>query len=365
VSDELRIAVIGAGDVAARDYLPEMHRLAGKARVDLLASRTGQRTRDIAEKFGIPRWTLSWRDALADDIDVIVNLTPAPLHDEINLAAVTAGKHLYTEKPSVIGVEAGRRLQAAATRSGSVVVAAPSLVLFPQVRRAAEVLASNAIGPVHSARAFCSAGLGPWEGYEGDHTPFWSAEIGPLTDLGIYPLHAITGLLGPAIRVCAMSSTTRREFTVVDGPYAGQRVPVASPDNWQVILELATGALVSIQSAFCIAANAGPSLELNGEVGTIGLNLLDVAAPISVLAGSEGWVDEAVPHQRAEGPDHLLGVEHLVDCLATGERPQASLEHALHVLEILEAAARSARTGERIDIEQPTPDYLSVQGSRP
>ena len=67
--------------------------------------------------------------------------------------------------------------------------------------------------------------------------------------MGVYPLHAITGLLGPAVKVAAMSDRTRDGFTVVEGPFAGQRVAVESDDNWQLIMRLAGGALSSVQSS--------------------------------------------------------------------------------------------------------------------
>ena len=63
--------------------------------------------------------------------------------------------------------------------------------------------------------------------------------------MGVYPLHAITGLLGPAVEVAAMSDRTRDAFTVVEGPFAGERVAVESDDNWQLIMRLAGGALSS------------------------------------------------------------------------------------------------------------------------
>jgi predicted dehydrogenase len=168
--------------------------------------------------------------------------------------------------------------------------------------------------------------------------------------MGVYPLHAITGLLGPALRVAAMSDRTRDGFTVADGPYAGQRVVVESDDNWQLLIGLAGGVLATVQSSFCIRQPAGPDLELDGELGTIALSLIDGSHPVRLLTG-DGWIDEPVDHVRPSGPDHLLGVEHLVDCIEGGQKPVLSLDHALHVVDLRAAAARSARTGTFVDLE--------------
>lgn len=52
------------------------------------------------EQYGICRVTDNWQEIIDDtSIDVIHNCTPDHVHDEINLAAIAAGKHVYAEKP--------------------------------------------------------------------------------------------------------------------------------------------------------------------------------------------------------------------------------------------------------------------------
>ena len=52
------------------------------------------------ERFLIPRWTTSYDEAVnADDVDAVLNLTPFSLHVDVTLAALAAGKHVYSEKP--------------------------------------------------------------------------------------------------------------------------------------------------------------------------------------------------------------------------------------------------------------------------
>ena len=48
----LRLGVVGPGDVAERDYLPELGRLAGRAEVVAFASRDGERARAAAGRWG-------------------------------------------------------------------------------------------------------------------------------------------------------------------------------------------------------------------------------------------------------------------------------------------------------------------------
>lgn len=352
---KLGLGVVGAGDVALRDYLPELPRLAGRVELTAIAARSEVHARAAAARFGARRWTTSYNELVAyDDVDAVVNLTPFALHVDVTLAALEAGKHVYSEKPLASTVRDAERIAATAHARGLVVVSAPSVLLFPQVQRALELVRSGALGPIHSARGHGLGGIPPWEGYASDPTPYFTEPGGTLADIAVYPLHALTGLLGPARRVAALSARTRSSFTVSTGPLAGLLVPLEVDDEWQLVVQLESGCLASVEASNAADYTLAPELELLGERAALGLSLLDVAQPIR-LAGADGVREEHVPHERASGPDHLLGIEHLVDCVEQGTPPVPSVEHARHVIEVLEAARRSARTGQAQEVASSFP----------
>lgn len=348
----LRLGVVGTGDVAGRDYLPELGRLAGRAEIVALASRDGERARAAAAPWPGARAYAGYAALLRDPaVDAILNLTPIGLHAEVTLAALAAGKHVYSEKPLAGGVAEARAIREAAARFGRVLICAPCVMIFPQVARAAELLASGAVGTPSSVRASAFGGAPPWEGYASDPTPFFSSEGGPLVDMAVYPLAAIAGLIAPVARVSAVSSRTRDAFEVADGPAAGVRVPVGVDDNWQLMLELQDGVLASVEANFCAQATAAPELEIRGDAGTLALSLLDVSEAVRLFAGGE-WHDIRVSHERAAGPDHLLGVEHLVDTVASGGEPSLSADRAIHVLAVIAGARRAAAEGRAVEISE-------------
>ncbi|MDX6563784.1 MAG: hypothetical protein QOD65_3598 [Gaiellales bacterium] len=349
----LRLAVIGVGDVAERDYLPEFARIADRAVISVVCGRGTERAAGVAARFGVPRWSTDFREVVAaDDVDAVVNLTPIPAHHEITLAALRAGRHVYSEKPLASTAAEAQELHDEAERQGVVLVAAPSLMLFPQVRRVREIVASGKLGAILAARAHAIAGPPPWAGYDSDPTPFFSAEGGPLVDMAVYPLHALTGLLGHATAVSALASSARDSFVVADGPLAGERIPVASDDSWQLLLRIGS-CLASVEANFSTVPSRAPECELRGELGGVAFSLLDVSAPISLLCeGSEEWVEEPVEHERESGPDHILGVEHLLACVSSGERPIASAEHAIHVIDVIEAARESVAEERTVGVAQ-------------
>ena len=352
MAEMVKLALLGCGDVAQRDYLPEMHRLAGRAEVVAVCGRTQKRMRQVADRYQIEAWYDALDQMLAEsDADAVINLTPIQAHTETTLAALRAGKHVYSEKPVATTLADARRIRDEASRRGLTLVCAPSVLLFPQVRFARELVTSGRMGTVHAALGRGYGGVPPWSGYPSDPSPFFARGGGPLADMGVYPLHAITGILGPATRVSAFAAQARDSFVVADGPFAGKRVPIEVADNWHLMLDFGDGRLASVTANNVVQDSRAPQMELFGLEGTVSVNLLDVSAPVETLLPGEGWTSHAIPHQRAAGPDHLLGVEHLVECLTTGARPIPSIEHAIHVIEIMEAAVSSTATGRAIDLE--------------
>jgi len=364
VTDELRIGVVGAGDVATRDYLPEAHRLHPRARIVAIASSDGRRAAAVAERFALPASCAGYEQLLArDDVDAVVNLTPARLHGDVNRAAIEAGRHLYSEKPFAPTVPEAVELTTAAERQGVVLVCAPSVMVFPQVARARQLLAAGAIGSVWNATGQFLGGLPPWAGYESDPSPFFAVGSGPLVDIGVYPLHALTGLLGPVRRVTAMATRSRADFVQLDGSMGGRTIPVDVDDTWHVTLRFDCGAVATVRSDFAtLGASATPDVELDGETGTIAFQLIDMTAPLRVHDGSS-WTDEHLPEARADGPDHLLGVAHLVDCVLSGTSNVLSAEHATHVIDIVHAADRSATEGVAADLTTTFSAIGSTEGA--
>jgi len=358
MTDALRLGVIGVGDVAQRDYLPEIGRLEPEAVVVAVAGAGEQRVREVADRLGVDAH-VGYASLLgADDVDAVLNLTPAQLHEEVNAAAIGAGKHIYSEKPLAMTADAARALGERAAERDLVLAAAPSVLLYPQIRIAQEQLGLGKIGDPIAAFGAVFGGVPPWEGYASDPTPYFAHGVGPLVDIGVYPLHALTGLLGPVRRVGAMGLRTRDSFEVIDGPARGESVPVEEVDLSVLTLELTSRVIATVQSSFASVPSSAPELELLGEVGAIACSLLDPTAPVRVSDGAE-WRELAVPAERADGPDHILGVRHFVRAIKGDEPLILTAHHAAHVLDVIEAARQSVEEGRFVDV----PPWLITIGA--
>ncbi len=350
-----RVAFLGAGDVAQRDYLPELHRLGDRIVRVAICALSPDRARAMAQQYQFERWYADGdygRMLAENEIDAVANLTPIQRHYEINLGLLQAGTHIYSEKPLAGSVAQARQLQQTAQAQGRVLVAAPCVMLWPQIKLAQTLLQQGEIGEVFSARAYGHGGVPPWSGYASDPSPFFARGGGPALDMGVYPLHALTGLLGPVKRVTAMSARAQTGFTVADGPAAGKYVPMEVDDNWHMLLDFGGGRLGSVAANNCVQDTRSPQLELHGLKGTIALNVIDVSAPVELFRAGRGWETLAVPRTgRSAGPDHHLGIEHLVDCIQNAREPILSAQHAIHVLDVIETAAHSSAEGRALPVQ--------------
>ena len=107
--EKIRIGVIGIGDISDV-YLNNLKKY-DAVEVVACASRGLEKAQRKAAQHGIPRAYASGAEVIADpEVDLVLNLTTPQAHYEYNLAALRAGKHVYTEKPLAMTYAQGREL---------------------------------------------------------------------------------------------------------------------------------------------------------------------------------------------------------------------------------------------------------------
>ena len=96
------------------------------------------------------------------------------------------------------------------------------------------------------------ANMGPaaWLEYQGDPAVFYSAAVGPALDTGVYILHAITGLFGPAWRVEAFGGIAIPRRSVLIPGREGQVVEVGAPDHLLIHLDFGQNRFAQVLSSF-------------------------------------------------------------------------------------------------------------------
>ena len=103
----------------------------------------------IAPQFPTARATADLDDLLNDEtLDAIAVATPVPMHADIAVKVLEAGKHCFVEKPLAQSVADAERVVDAAERSGKVLMVGHLLEYHPGVRKLKEVADSGALGSI-------------------------------------------------------------------------------------------------------------------------------------------------------------------------------------------------------------------------
>ncbi|MFO7170332.1 MAG: Gfo/Idh/MocA family oxidoreductase [Chloroflexota bacterium] len=361
----LRAGVLGVGTIATvpSGYLPGMQKMQEELTIVAVADPVIDRARAVAAQYGIPEVYESL-DAMLErsDIDLVVNLTPIPYHSETSRKILQAGKHLVVEKPIAATVEEADELIELANSQGLTYVVAPPNMLFPNRVEAKRLIAAGAIGKPCFARVRGSHGGPAAYAWPLDPTWFYQEGSGPLLDMGVYAIHDITGILGPAKRVVAFSGITEKVRTVRGGPFDGKKIEVTVDDNTLLMLDFGESTFAVVDGTFNVNAAKSPQVEIFGRAGTINLynqHMEPGNPPLEIFRldaapGIDGWI---TPHPFAFREDgtarygRAIMVKHLVDCVRSGARPVLSAEHARHALEIMNRAIDSARSGRAIDLQ--------------
>src|ERR671920_1785531 len=168
---------------------------------------------ETAERFGVADAYSDPQELIArDDIDLVLVITPIEYHYPVTMDALRVVKHVYVQKTMATTYAEAREMVETARERGLTLVAAPGQMLAPAMQAMKQLVSSGALGDVYWAWG----STGGWyhdeptrrgEGALGAVDPTWyyRAAGGPLRDVTVYMLHSLTGVLGPAQRVTAMS----------------------------------------------------------------------------------------------------------------------------------------------------------------
>jgi len=252
--------------------------LAGAAlssQVDVLAvaSRDGDRAKAFAAEHGIARPYSSYEALLADpDVEAVYIPLPNSLHHPWTLEALRAGKHVLCEKPYSRRPDDVVEAFDLAEANGLVLSEAFMYRYNPQIRRAAELVGSGAIGELRLVNASFS-----WPTpLDGDIRTDAGLDGGSLMDVGCYCVSAARLFAGEPRTVVAQSVT---------GPSGVDSSLVAT-------LSFDGGVLAHLDSAFHVPDRS--HLEVVGTTGTIRVSdPWHCLAPGLVRTGLDG-----VPHDE-------------------------------------------------------------------
>jgi predicted dehydrogenase len=341
------VGVIGCGSVSEK-YFPHLKKCP-YADIVSTCDIVFERAQKAAAEHEVPNAYPSLDKMLAGaPFDLLVDLTNMQVHEGVNRQAIEAGKHVWSEKPMANSYAAGKQLLARARDKGLRFWGAPTPVLSPQFEFMAKTIAAGKLGRIAAAHASYGH-LGPnWAAF------FYEQGGGSMPDLMVYDLTVLTGLLGPAREVIAATTIITPTRDIIRDRKV---VKVEAEDNAMVTMYHDQGALSHAQSGFnyfdayhhTYTGAEHQTIDLFGREGE--MHLVGYCwAPLAVDMGSR---ESKMQRYAAEPHDYVWqnGASHMAECMAKGVDSLVTPEHALHVVEIMQAARESQRTGRRIHLE--------------
>jgi predicted dehydrogenase len=365
MTDAVRMGVIGAGSIAVRGILPHLalSDVHDRVRLAAVCDPVPGRAEAAAARFGIERAFTDYLDLLEHgNVDAVTIASPIGLHYEQGRLALTAGKHVHFNKTMTTTTAQATEVIELARKNNLRIVASPGQMLFPHNQYIKQLIAEGALGKL--CWAACGAALGTYhedESVRHGHDvlsnidPSWYFRKpggGPLYDMTVYALHALTGILGPVKRVTAFSGVLLPERA-----FQGRMVPCDADDNTLILLDF-SGSVFGL--AYGTVAGMVTEWSTGSYFGTkgsiVGLNLngkrLDYPGSDQAYSDSDSHAnDRLLPHVVGAHRDieemHVYeDIMQLVDWVREDIPSIVTAEHARHVIEIIEAAYRAAETSQ-------------------
>ena len=339
-----RVAILGCGAIARAAHLPSIAR-ARDVTVAALADYDAQNLAAARALARDARGVAEYREVLAmADVEAVIIALPPTLHADAAVAALERGKHVYVEKPLATTLADAERVVAAANGQRVVAMMGFNYRFNPLTQQAKSKIAARAIGDVVAVRTVFSTAtrpVSPWKQRR-------ESGGGALLDLAVHHIDLVRYLLDADITsVSATLASIRTEH-----------------DSVSLQLGLTTNAVAQI---FCsLSAVDEDRVDVYGTNGKLSVDRygslrVDVSPPaargalglaVNRLAGEIRAMRYGAEKRRApmHDPSFPAAIGAFVKSIRDGLPGNPSLIDGLRAAEVIDAAERSAATGQRIEL---------------
>ncbi|MBS4198645.1 Gfo/Idh/MocA family oxidoreductase [Bacillus sp. FJAT-49732] len=337
---KVKVGVIGCGMISAI-YLKNCTQVFNNvldvvAVADLVPELAAKR----AEEFNVPT-SCSVEELLANpEVEIVLNLTAPVAHASVNLQALNAGKHVYTEKPFALNREDADEVLNLAESKGLLVGCAPDTFLGASIQTCLKLIEDGEIGQPYAANASIIMGNAA-DGMHPNFQNFLKLGGDPIMDMGPYYLTALVAMLGPVKRVTGSAQKLHEEVTITNekSPRFGETFPVEAPTNVAATLDFHSGVVANVQ-ATKESFGYRPRLEIFGTKGNLTVPDPNFFGPIQGFIGDitiqyPNFETKTIPLTHGFNEDSRgIGVADMAYAIQSGRKHRASGQLARHILDI-------------------------------
>ncbi len=327
-NEKVRLASIGLANWGTT--LANAAARAGNAEIVRCFSRTQSARDEFAEKFGC-RPAESFEEILKDDaVEGILIATPHSTHTDLIVAAASAGKHVFVEKPLTLTVAEADKCIDATEKAGVVLLVGHHRRRQGANRRIREMIDAGELGMLHALEANLSNpnGQNPRSGWRNDPA---ECPAGGMTGLGVHMVDNLQYLAGPAKRVSAFSKQLLGRGNL--------------DDVTNIILEYEGGPLGYITTCYVTSKQCTTTAH-----GT-------EASAWSEDEGEKLFLQKKAENARSElpveGGDALAEQVHeFARCIRGEAKPETDGKAAREVVAVLESIIESANSGRVVEVSE-------------
>jgi predicted dehydrogenase len=335
MAETLRVGIIGGGwpgQAHAKGYAT-----AGGFKLTAVADLIPDRRQKLMADFGITKEFTDAKELLADrDIDVVSICLPNHLHAPVTIAALKSGKHVLCERPPAIHAKDAKKMQAAAEKSGKVLLYGLQRRFGGGEQAAKQAIEKGYAGEIYHARASWMRTRGIPRG-TGWFTDKAQSGGGAIIDLGLSVLDLSWWILGqPApLSVCGL---VHKKFglDVEDAGFA--------------LIRFEGGKSLELSASWAInqpPQQQGTSCRLFGEQG-----MVDIYTPQGAMIYrqfNEKGDAKSTPLKPPKMQGHVAMIRHFRQCILGQAKPSAGPAEGVTLMKMVDAIYKSAASGKSVN----------------
>jgi len=344
-----RIGIVGCGDISGI-YLTNLTKLFTELEIAGVCDLVDQKAENAISTYGIPRKYKDMHEMFADPpVDIVLNLTRPYEHYDVSMAAIAAGKHVYSEKPLGATLEEGTKIRDAAEAAGVMVGGAPDTFLGAGIQTCRKLIDDGYIGkPIAATAFFACRGHESWHP---DPAFYYQFGGGPMLDMGPYYITALVNLIGAVKAVSGMAKKSFPTRRITSQPHYGTIVDVEVATHVAGQMEFADGAIGTIVQSFDVPAHKLPIIEVYGTEGTLSVPDPNTFGGPVMLYRPESKTYMEIPLTFGYANNSRgLGLADMARAIQTDRKARAGVDLTHHVLEVMTGFIKSAETGEHVAI---------------
>ncbi len=352
--EKLRYGIVGLGWIgmvhaeAIRSAVPE-------AEIAAVCDIQPERLEQRASELGVTRRCRDFRQMIrSGGLDALYVCVPNSLHREITLEALGAGLHAFCEKPMAMDAGQAREMAAAAVRANRVLQLGMMSRQRPECRLVKSYIEEGFFGEIYRMaivlrRRRGVPGLGGW------FTTKAKSGGGCLIDIGVHFLDLVLWLTDK----WSPRSVSAAEYRVFGGKMRDYRFVDmwAGPpdytgvcdvdDSAAAFIRFPDGATLSLDVSWALNARPETHVEILGEKA--GVRLMD-DGELTLITEMDGRLVDVAPQYAKDAKPYHMQARNFAAALRGTEKPAATAEQGVAVMELIDAIYRSSAEGREVTI---------------